>query len=143
MRISDWSSDVCSSDLRLRRLALRHPPRHLTRRTDRAPAPLGPSTQRPGRAPRRGPPDPADGRGRRRRRRTRREDLPPERLLRIGNRSELPVRRSHRHRSEEHTSELQSLMRISYAVFGLKKKRRKLPTTKSIETPDTCKHGEY
>src|SRR3546814_5465003 len=25
-------------------------------------------------------------------------------------------------RSEEHTSELQSLMRISYAVFGLKKK---------------------
>src|SRR3546814_7453557 len=29
------------------------------------------------------------------------------------------------HRSEEHTSELQSLMRISYAVFCLKKKRRK------------------
>src|SRR3546814_3954315 len=27
-------------------------------------------------------------------------------------------------RSEEHTSELQSLMRISYAVFGLKKKSR-------------------
>src|SRR3546814_5162872 len=27
-------------------------------------------------------------------------------------------------RSEEHTSELQSLMRISYAVFGLKKKKR-------------------
>src|SRR3546814_3895318 len=27
------------------------------------------------------------------------------------------------HRSEEHTSELQSLMRISYAVFGLQKKR--------------------
>src|SRR3546814_4669124 len=27
----------------------------------------------------------------------------------------------HRHRSEEHTSELQSLMRISYAVFCLKK----------------------
>src|SRR3546814_5893133 len=26
-------------------------------------------------------------------------------------------------RSEEHTSELQSLMRISYAVFGLKKKK--------------------
>src|SRR3546814_15374679 len=30
------------------------------------------------------------------------------------------------HRSEEHTSELQSLMRISYAVFCLKKKKRKL-----------------
>src|SRR3546814_3551500 len=27
------------------------------------------------------------------------------------------------HRSEEHTSELQSLMRISYAVFCLKKKK--------------------
>src|SRR3546814_8531654 len=26
-------------------------------------------------------------------------------------------------RSEEHTSEIQSLMRISYAVFGLKKKK--------------------
>src|SRR3546814_5186240 len=31
-------------------------------------------------------------------------------------------------RSEEHTSELQSLMRISYAVFCLKKKKRKTPT---------------
>src|SRR3546814_7435907 len=29
-------------------------------------------------------------------------------------------------RSEEHTSELQSLMRISYAVFCLKKKRKKI-----------------
>src|SRR3546814_3708631 len=31
-----------------------------------------------------------------------------------------------RRRSEEHTSELQSLMRISYAVFCLKKKKIKL-----------------
>src|SRR3546814_7061723 len=30
------------------------------------------------------------------------------------------------HRSEEHTSELQSLMRISYAVFCLKKKKTKI-----------------
>src|SRR3546814_3091213 len=30
-----------------------------------------------------------------------------------------------RDRSEEHTSELQSLMRISYAVFCLKKKKKK------------------
>src|SRR3546814_7104221 len=29
-----------------------------------------------------------------------------------------------RHRSEEHTSELQSLMRISYAVFCLNKKKQ-------------------
>src|SRR3546814_1532690 len=32
-------------------------------------------------------------------------------------------------RSEEHTSELQSLMRISYAVFCLKKKNKLLPPT--------------
>src|SRR3546814_9734360 len=32
---------------------------------------------------------------------------------------------SSRSRSEEHTSELQSLMRISYAVFCLKKKKKK------------------
>src|SRR3546814_1783982 len=36
-------------------------------------------------------------------------------------------------RSEEHTSELQSLMRISYAVFCLKKKKNK-KTTKYNET---------
>src|SRR3546814_5309325 len=39
-------------------------------------------------------------------------------------------------RSEEHTSELQSLMRISYAVFCLKKKKKKEPknTTQHIMT---------
>src|SRR3546814_4946752 len=36
------------------------------------------------------------------------------------------VRTPKRWRSEEHTSELQSLMRISYAVFCLKKKNTKL-----------------
>src|SRR3546814_7878930 len=34
-------------------------------------------------------------------------------------------------RSEEHTSELQSLMRISYAVFCLKKKKNKIPHRKN------------
>src|SRR3546814_2213871 len=34
-----------------------------------------------------------------------------------------------RERSEEHTSELQSLMRISYAVFCLKKKNKRTSTT--------------
>src|SRR3546814_3605392 len=34
-----------------------------------------------------------------------------------------PVRHRAQQRSEEHTSELQSLMRISYAVFCLKKKK--------------------
>src|SRR3546814_1127031 len=36
----------------------------------------------------------------------------------------LAFRRQDRTRSEEHTSELQSLMRISYAVFCLKKKKK-------------------
>src|SRR3546814_7335395 len=58
-----------------------------------------------------------------------RRGLGPRRLHRYA-----PVRRRWRHilisarmggmhRSEEHTSELQSLMRISYAVFCLKKKK--------------------
>src|SRR3546814_6307880 len=44
-----------------------------------------------------------------------------------GRLAELRVRRWRLHllRSEEHTSELQSLMRISYAVFCLKKKNEK------------------
>src|SRR3546814_8068907 len=41
-----------------------------------------------------------------------------------GYRSALSVQSSLVMRSEEHTSELQSLMRISYAVFCLKKKKK-------------------
>src|SRR3546814_2934438 len=42
------------------------------------------------------------------------------------NRGQLAARyRRNALRSEEHTSELQSLMRISYAVFCLKKKKKK------------------
>src|SRR3546814_8310606 len=37
-------------------------------------------------------------------------------------------------RSEEHTSELQSLMRISYAVFCLKKKKKKASTRHTHST---------
>src|SRR3546814_5624250 len=37
-------------------------------------------------------------------------------------------------RSEEHTSELQSLMRISYAVFCLKKKKYKIQYTNNYMT---------
>src|SRR3546814_1116396 len=37
-------------------------------------------------------------------------------------------------RSEEHTSELQSLMRISYAVFCLKKKKIQLSYEESYDT---------
>src|SRR3546814_5513503 len=39
-------------------------------------------------------------------------------------------RRAASERSEEHTSELQSLMRISYAVFCLKKKKKNRNTIK-------------
>src|SRR3546814_2372583 len=51
--------------------------------------------------------------------------------------------RQRRKRSEEHTSELQSLMRISYAVFCLKKKtvqnstKEKLDITKKHNTKHT------
>src|SRR3546814_2960887 len=41
-----------------------------------------------------------------------------------------PLATGNRRRSEEHTSELQSLMRISYAVFCLKKKTKKQRTYK-------------
>src|SRR3546814_1921117 len=46
-------------------------------------------------------------------------------LRRVGARLGLP-------RSEEHTSELQSLMRISYAVFCLKKKKNKHSTAVQV-----------
>src|SRR3546814_4712563 len=81
MRISDWSSDVCSSDLAIGVVA---PPRH------------------PDRAHQAGPPH-------------------PERPAR----AHASDAEAGDHRSEEHTSELQSLMRISYAVFCLKKKNKK------------------
>src|SRR3546814_7842781 len=45
----------------------------------------------------------------------------------------LPRRRSTGSRSEEHTSELQSLMRISYAVFCLKKKKVKNEEKKQLQ----------
>src|SRR3546814_2908325 len=55
-----------------------------------------------------------------------REDLPQEFYAKLPGLGEggLARPRIHQlaHRSEEHTSELQSLMRISYAVFCLKKK---------------------
>src|SRR3546814_4187292 len=62
-----------------------------------------------------------------------RRQLPTERELAeqigVGRRA---VRRA-LERSEEHTSELQSLMRISYAVFCLKKKKKHKKDTKNIK----------
>src|SRR3546814_6777718 len=45
-------------------------------------------------------------------------------------------------RSEEHTSELQSLMRISYAVFCLKKKHR-TNTNNNTQDPNTINSIEH
>src|SRR3546814_7477142 len=113
MRISDWSSDVCSSDLHLRAVGkcieLEHPNRavpddgagllqdgsQLLRR-------IGSNIQNlvvVGHFARRL--DCGGGRGA--------ELFGADHIRRYG-------------RSEEHTTELQSLMRISYAVFCLKKK---------------------
>src|SRR3546814_5429436 len=47
-------------------------------------------------------------------------------VARVASRLRLTVGRVRQLRSEEHTSELQSLMRISYAVFCLKKKTHHL-----------------
>src|SRR3546814_5489559 len=44
------------------------------------------------------------------------------------------------HRSEGHTSELQSLMRISYAVFCLKKKKTPQPKPAVITSIDENNH---
>src|SRR3546814_6261660 len=118
MRISDWSSDVCSSDL--------HPA-----------GPVAAFRSLRGSACRR---DPVRGCGRccddRRRKRCEPDQpLPAEEGGRtgiVGPERKLPEERQHhlywrpgsKDRSEEHTSELQSLMRISYAVFCLKKKKQ-------------------
>src|SRR3546814_5605121 len=118
MRISDWSSDVCSSDLVFLQavervdLALdrrfRQHARGLLERRGR--------NERPGLE--RGLGDPEQHR------------LAVGKLAALG--SGLGVDLVHllavhlladQQRSEEHTSELQSLMRISYAVFCLKKKK--------------------
>src|SRR3546814_4401766 len=43
-------------------------------------------------------------------------------------------------RSEEHTSELQSLMRISYAVFCLKKKKHNTHPEHNSQSQNKCTH---
>src|SRR3546814_8083750 len=103
MRISDWSSDVCSSDL-LSRNILRHSSAVLADEHEDG-ADHGLFAVHAARTGAQVTPDPdigdlADGHGHTA---TRRRNRVPD-------------------RSEEHTSELQSLMRISYAVFCLQKK---------------------
>src|SRR3546814_9377434 len=50
-----------------------------------------------------------------------------------------------RRRSEEHTSELQSLMRISYAVFCMKKKKTNKynTTTQNVTQYQSVKQAKY
>src|SRR3546814_7708555 len=108
MRISDWSSDVCSSHLLgvLFRRDLHH-------RLDRG----GSAGKIEHQLPLFHPPfvrakhAPVD----RHLQRVKLSPIQPKRAVMVA------VARDRQDRSEEHTSELQSLMRISYAVFRLKK----------------------
>src|SRR3546814_4752466 len=60
---------------------------------------------------------------------------PPSSTYRAGNLfADMRNRWRRSRRSEEHTSELQSLMRISYAVFCLKKKKNKQSQHKNSNT---------
>src|SRR3546814_1158640 len=124
MRISDWSSDVCSSDLCEGERRARHARGLHRRRTDQSLC-----FRTTGKAP----PDPVRPMGRR----IRRAGVGPavgvpasarERRIAYGMASRLigalhfqtvcaELVEAPFFRSEEHTSELQSLMRISYAVF--------------------------
>src|SRR3546814_4193339 len=121
MRISDWSSDVCSSDLARRRNARMQ--RIAADDRGRGVAPFGQPVavdqhfaglepQRLDRASHR-----EEGRL---------QDVDPVDLL-DARLADAPAAarldQGLQFRSEEHTSELQSLMRISYAVFCLKKKK--------------------
>src|SRR3546814_7431107 len=111
MRISDWSSDVCSSDLR------RSPGRGFADQCLRfvvhglpRGAPAIHAAQGVGRGP----------------------DPRPQLQGPAGGCRRLAGRAGRR--SEEHTSELQSLMRISYAVFCLKKKKENKNTKETSIT---------
>src|SRR3546814_5239968 len=119
MRISDWSSDVCSSDL-----IEADQPRAIARGKFGKPADrdhrveqghVGAIGQRRWLL---GGADDADLLAERAREIL--DDHRDDRLLDILAERDLHVIGE---RSEEHTSELQSLMRISYAVFCLKKKK--------------------
>src|SRR3546814_7733836 len=132
MRISDWSSDVCSSDLREARMR-RVRARLFARNKERPPggglsinstadetSALQPLRNRRAQVARR--------LHRRHPSLLQRRELPLCRARATrSDRARMPHALALRRagpgdRSEEHTSELQSLMRISYAVFCLKKK---------------------
>src|SRR3546814_8751493 len=115
MRISDWSSDVCSSDLHVlsdQSGQILEWPRHHHQRAARVGGCLPETLVRRQ--------DRALHAWRELHGLLLVENLRQRRDRNVGD----PADRLSSHRSEEHTSELQSLMRISYAVFGLKKKKK-------------------
>src|SRR3546814_3180798 len=111
MRISDWSSDVCSSDL------LREDDRQIDYSIgiDNAVHSHRPIIN-----------ESADGCGEFAKGRNDGGDVEAVQQAAGPGKSQGTAGSRIRHpfRSEEHTSELQSLMRISYAVFCLKKKKK-------------------
>src|SRR3546814_8101709 len=116
MRISDWSSDVCSSDLPGDVLA-----EQLLDLPERRVGVLDGVMQQRGDDRRAVELHPGQDLG----------DLKRMGEIRVARGTLLRAVRLHR--SEEHTSELQSLMRISYAVFCLQKKK----TQKDTHRPTT------
>src|SRR3546814_1567134 len=123
MRISDWSSDVCSSDLQLRaKLRLLRDSRRHAGRPGTVASILAAAGRWPLAARARRDRDLRAGPGETHPVVAFRGERQPHHRPPYCRRR--PQRRLPQLRSEEHTSELQSLMRISYAVFCLKKKTK-------------------
>src|SRR3546814_2084618 len=127
MRISDWSSDVCSSDLILgpdrqcaRQAAGVSHQQHLRHSSLAAVHGRLPGRSQAGPEYRLGQQAGGAGRTALVSSVSDRPEPQPRRRQCAGDQSR---RSAALDRSEEHTSELQSLMRISYAVFCLKKKK--------------------
>src|SRR3546814_10685271 len=110
MRISDWSSDVCSSDLIELDLQVTDKPVDLVANNIDLAIRFGSLPDRRLVA--------------RRLLSNRRYLCASPKYLKKHGEPESLADLAHHRRSEEHTSELQSLMRISYAVFCLKKKTK-------------------
>src|SRR3546814_9740688 len=136
MRISDWSSDVCSSDLNGHTSKHNHAAQYHHSRDRR----LKSERRSDDRHRRRGEcqrDDRTDGMALQQPCHTALADQ-RRTYCREGNRAKgfrpYGEKTCHRaRRSEEHTSELQSLMRISYAVFCLKKKKHTTTTTENTQ----------
>src|SRR3546814_1330161 len=138
MRISDWSSDVCSSDLFQPRVQVSPKPQAEHIRSHEIDRDRGGQfrsgsgyRQRQDDEQRHKPPPARHADDVEQQRADGIEDENdgdvPERVPRIsrcGVIGDQPRQLDRVPRSEEHTSELQSLMRISYAVFCLKKKKQ-------------------